>query len=534
MGQPKPSAQPKRVDLAWKQAILLGLILEVLLVLSLFVLPSGSGLLNKAACALITAHFPLAVMVHWVNKALKIETHAILSSWIDTLEPLLIGVIMVLLWAAIIRYATGLMTRASYRLKFSPRTRKSVVFCLAGFCILALTLFAIAPLFDRPRPFTSSPDTKALVEGNTAFALDLYRKLASDDGNTVFSPYVVSTALGMVCAGARTQTETEIVRVAHFNLSREKVPLAFANLEDRTRRLQRWPKIRIRTANSLWYQQNASFSEAYINLLRDQYRAKVEPVDFVKAAAAASDKINSWGRHATSGEIPNIITPAELTAGTRLALCNAIYFKGRWENRFDPSDTKPSDFFVSSNCTVTVPMMCRKAEFKMVRPQDSGVALLDLPYHGQDLSMIVILPEDKDGLPKAEATLTSDTLQSWLSDLEKSSQHDLWAVLPRFSTARVMDLTKPLAALGITNAFSDTSADFSGMDRSKDLHLSIVKQRAMIEVDESGTKAAAINLGTVKAGISGCFIANHPFIFLIRDNGSGNILFMGRIQNPKH
>jgi len=205
-------------------------------------------------------------------------------------------------------------------------------------------------------------------------------------------------------------------------------------------------------------------------------------------------------------------------------------------------DTKPTPFHVSTNETVTVPMMYQKEHFKMALSDDDSVEMLELPYAGTDLSMIILLPSDaKYYFPEAglndvyalEQKLTADNLRTWLKKLDQANLHETWVALPRFTTTQNYDLVPELKSLGMISAFDVTNANFSGMDGTTNLFLSDVIHKAFVKVDESGTEAAAVTLILVKTkGQIESFIVDHPFIFLIRDNGSGNILFLGRIVDP--
>jgi serpin B len=216
-------------------------------------------------------------------------------------------------------------------------------------------------------------------------------------------------------------------------------------------------------------------------------------------------------------------------------LCDAIYFKGKWQTQFKPNDTKPEPFHVSTNQDVTVPMMYQSSQCKMAYSDDESVELLELPYVGNDLSMIVLLPTaygEENDLPSLEQKLTAENLSAWLKTLDQTSLHKASIFLPRFTTTQSFDLTEKLKSLGMTLAFDD-AADFSGMDGTTNLFISDVIHKAFVEVNESGTEAAAATwVHVMTKSMAERFVADHPFIFLIRDNGSGTILFLGRIVDP--
>jgi serpin B len=218
-------------------------------------------------------------------------------------------------------------------------------------------------------------------------------------------------------------------------------------------------------------------------------------------------------------------------------LCNAIYFKGRWRTQFKPGDTKPAQFHVGTNQDVTAQMMHQKCNCKLASLFDwmgdsISMQIIELPYFGGDLSMVIFLPQDVDGLQALEQQLTEQNLRQWLGKLNTAREHDVWVSLPRFKTVQSFDLKPALQSLGVRLAFGG-GADFSGMDGTKWLYLSKALQQAFVEVNEQGTEAAMVTAGRVKTkSAADRFIADHPFLFLIRDCASGGILFMGRIVDP--
>jgi serpin B len=398
----------------------------------------------------------------------------------------------------------------------------------------------IYALPTAPRSFSGSPGTAAVVDANTDFAIDLYQKLKSEPGNLFFSPYSISSALAMTYAGARGQTESEMAKVLHFDPGQTNVHAGFRALTDRINNLQRINRIKLLTANSLWNQKNYPFTGVFLNLVQQDYQAEVRLVDFVKAPDAAVNDINAWVDRKTDGKIQNIIGEGGLDPMTRLVLCNAIYFKGKWKTPFNPGDTQPYPFYVTSNETVTVPMMSLHDYFKIARSEDNQ--LLEMPYVGGDLSMIIIMPgrselaesdDPSQSLSMLEKKFTAANLNLWLRELDQAQAGRMEIMIPRFTTTQSFNLSGQLESLGMPSAFNPGKADFSGMDGTTSLFISDVLHKAYVAVDESGTEAAAATATVmVSAAEPDEFIANQPFIFLIRDNGSGAILFLGRIVDP--
>lgn len=511
---------------------LLGLAFELVLGLLCFALPEGWLSIEIRNFA-IGAHYPLLRVMEGLG--LGDSNVAILG--------LLVGlIVMASFWGFFIFLVASLVQQARSRFNFSRR-QKVIVWCGLGLLfsiILALAIIASRP--DTPIPFTGSPEVKAVVDGNTAFALDLYQKLKAQPGNLFFSPYSISTGLAMTYAGARGETEKEMAGALHFNPAQTNLPTEFGALETRMNQIQRWNRITLSTANSLWGQQDYRFTDAYLNLVRMNFQSEISQVDFKHSPSAASAQINQWVEKKTNGKIRNLLAPGQLTEGTRLVLSDAIYFKGKWVHPFKTADTKPADFKVSTNKTVTVQMMFQEAEFKMAQNEDYTAELLELPYSGRDLSMIILLPErdplrdspgtEQGSLSELEQNLTVTNLDVWLAQLDGADPRKTSVGLPRFTTTQSYDLKNELKSLGMLSAFGYT-ANFSGMDGTKNLFISALLHKAYVEVNEAGTEAAAVTLGMAKAkSMTGRFIVDHPFIFLIRENGSGSILFLGRIMDP--
>jgi len=204
-------------------------------------------------------------------------------------------------------------------------------FLLLGFlCVIVLVLIIIPFHRETSIPFTASPEVKSAVEGNTAFALDLYQKLKDQPGNLFFSPYSISTSLAMTYAGAQGQTESEMAKALHFNLAQTNLPMAFGALGARMNQIQRWNRITLTTANSLWCQQDYRFTDAFLDLVHKYYDAEARHVDFKRSPQAASSEINQWVERKTKGKIKDVVEPGQFADLTQFVLCDAIYFKGKW------------------------------------------------------------------------------------------------------------------------------------------------------------------------------------------------------------
>ncbi len=371
-----------------------------------------------------------------------------------------------------------------------------------------------------------------VVKGNNQFALDLYKQLGEkEDGNLLFSPYSISTALAMTYAGARGETQDEMAKVLHFALPQRLLHPAFAAIiEDLNDEKRKGYKLAV--ANRLWGQKGYSFRPNFLNTTRKYYGAELAQVDFAKAAEKARQTINKWVEEQTQDKIKDLIPEGVLDSLTRLVLTNAIYFKGDWETQFDKKATREADFTATPDKKVKVPMMHQVAPFKYA--DLPSLQVLEMPYAGDDLSMVVLLPKKTDGLGDLEKSLDAKSLQEWTGGVRKRK---VSVFLPKFKMTCKFRLKPVLASMGMPLAFDAGRADFSGMTGSKDLYISAVIHKAFVDVNEEGTEAAAATavVMTLRSAPrpSPVFRADHPFLFLIRDNRTGSILFLGRVAEPE-
>lgn len=392
-----------------------------------------------------------------------------------------------------------------------------------------LAVVVIAPPANAE--MTNPPPS--LIAGNTAFALDLYQKLKTSEGNLFFSPHSLSAALAMTYTGARGLTEKEMARTLHFNLPPSKLPEAFGALDQRLAEVASGKQIALNVANSLWAQNDYRFTESFLNLNRRHFGAEVALVDFARQTEPARRQINSWVAGKTADKITELVAPGALSPMTRLVLCNAIYFKGDWARQFDPSATREADFYATPERTVKVPLMYQSLNLKG-RALTDGPSVFELPYQGGELSMIVLLPKAKDDLGALEGRLTQENLDRWLAELAQSREAKAQVFLPRFKLSSLFALENTLAEMGMASAFG-AGADFSGMTGKRDLSISAVAHQAVVEVNEQGTEAAAataVIMERTSLSPMQVFRADHPFIFLIRENQTGSVLFLGRVMDP--
>jgi serpin B len=379
-------------------------------------------------------------------------------------------------------------------------------------------------------------DIEKLATDNNVFAFDLYGKLRTNEGNLFLSPASISTALAMTYAGAAGETEMQIAKAMHFTLPEAKLHTAFAALlrelngsgADANQR-----GYQMSVANALWGQQGYAWKQEFLKVTRDSYGAGLREVDFAKSAEQARQTINTWVEKQTNDKIKELLKPGILNSMTRLVLTNAIYFKGDWATQFDKKATFDQDWHATADKKVKAPMMHRTGEFRLY--EDQELQVLDLPYKGKDLSMFVALPRKVDGLAGMEKTVTAEKFARWAKDMRSHDRVEV--TLPKFKTTAEFVLNEELQKLGMTDAFTP-KANFARMNgNDRDLYIAAVVHKAFVDVNEEGTEAAAATGVVMKTrAVLGeqhpVFRADHPFLFLIRDNRSGSVLFLGRLADP--
>jgi serpin B len=385
-------------------------------------------------------------------------------------------------------------------------------------------------------------DTLATMASIQVFGTDLYQLLASDagDGNVVFSPMSIVTALAMTYAGANGETAQEMADTLHFTISADAIHKAFSTL-DNTLALRNFQRknaegkdegVLIKTANSLWAQDGLTFEQAFLDTLAVNYSAGVRLVDYQTAAEAAREAINKWVSGQTNDKIPELLAEGVLDSLTRLVLVNAVYLDATWANQFDPNSTHDGDFTTLSGETVTAEMMSQSA----VLPYSSGEewqAVL-LPYLQEDLDMMLIVP-DQGRFAEVEGQLADGLIDTAAGTVKWDLEVAL--TMPKFKFRTQTYLTQALGALGMKAAFNPDAADFSGMTKQESLYISDVIHEAYIDVDEEGTEAAAatavvMRLTSAMPTQPVELTIDRPFIFVIRDRPTGMVLFMGRVTDP--
>lgn len=404
--------------------------------------------------------------------------------------------------------------------------------------VLGVALWtAWAPSPARADQDASPSDQKAVVDANTQFAFDLYAQLSKGGDNLLFSPFSVSTSLGMTWAGAGGNTAKEMKKVLHGDIELAQWHAAMGALLGELEMPGGKAGCEVRVANGLWVEQTRGLLPEFLAIGQKDYRAELRAVDFAHSAEAQRKAINEWIDQRTNGKIKDIVPEKALKSDTVLVLTNTIYFKAGWEATFDPKWTKEAAFTTAGGKSVPVPMM-HQTSFGFGYAEQADLQVLELPYVGKTFSMVILLPRKADGITALEKMLSAKTLAGWLRGLWWQGEREVQVELPRFSLSTADRLDQQLAELGMHDAFSVQAADFSRMSDMGEVFIGALLHSAFIAVDEKGTEAAAASheRATVKAEAPpepAVFRADHPFIFVIRDVRSGSVLFLGRVMNPK-
>lgn len=384
-------------------------------------------------------------------------------------------------------------------------------------------------------PEVSGEDLELLSEGNTAFAFDLYRQLGNEEeGNLFYSPLSISIALAMTYAGANGDTKAEMADALNFILPEPELHEAFNALDQELESRGEDAKgadgdaFRLRVVNALWGQTGYSFLDAFLDVLALNYGAGMTLLDFISDPEAGRIIINDWVAEKTEDRIKDLIPEGAITEYTRLVLTNAVYFNASWLEAFDEEATQDGEFS-TPNGPVTVPMMRQTTRYGYV--EGEGYEAVELPYDGEELSMVIITPEE-GAFSGIEASLDGEFIEELV---ESIVYHDVDLTMPKFSFTQSFSVKNMLQAMGMNAAFNAGQADFSGIDGTLELFIQDVIHKAFVAVDEAGTEAAAataVIVGTTSVPEIIKVTIDRPFIFFIRDIQTGAVVFVGRVLDP--
>ena len=374
-------------------------------------------------------------------------------------------------------------------------------------------------------------NTSIVVDANNRFALDFYSQTKDGYENIFFSPLSIFVAFAITYEGAQGDTADEIQQVFSFPVEEQERQKEFESILNGFENSGLLgfgdANYKLQMANALWIADHFEPLQEYIDTAKTYYDTRVEKVDFVTDAGV--NTINDWVKSETQNKIEKLFKSGSTDELTALIITNVIYFKGEWVHQFNPDYTRDADFYISKDESVKVQMM------EIDKPilnyaQNDLLQIIQLPYKGDKVSMLVLLPNETDGLQSLEENLNLENLSRWKDSLEENmvSVH-----LPKFTAETEYDMKKHLQQMGMNLPFDRINADFNGIsDRS--LYISDAIHKAFVNVDEKGTEAAAATgiTARLQSGPPNTFMADHPFVFIIQDDSNGNILFIGRVVNP--
>lgn len=414
--------------------------------------------------------------------------------------------------------------------------------------LLALAACAADPHADAPdrvarRVTSAEGDVGAVVDGNDAFAWELYGALVEGEANLFFSPFSISAALGMTSAGAGGTTLTQLRDTLHAGLPAEDWHPAFGELVDDLNG-DKARGYRLEVANRLFGQAEVPWAADFVATCEEDWHAPMEAVDFAGDPEGARGRVNDWVAEATHDRIEDLLPPGVITTDTRLVLANAIWFLADWWTRFDPADTEPQPFHRLDGSTVQVDMMALQledVEGARIRSREvEDAVVVRLPYEDDEVAAYLVIPAEVDGLPDVEAALDAETFRTWVEPLAEpgldEADEEGTIALPKLELRWKASLVPALRSLGMLDPFDPLLADFSPMadgDAADGFVISDVIHEAWIRVDEAGTEAAAAT-GVVISDTSAPIprVADHPFLLVIRDDLTGSVLFVARITDP--
>ena len=374
-----------------------------------------------------------------------------------------------------------------------------------------------------------TPELEPIVAGNNAFAWSLYRACAAAEGNLFFSPFSISAAFGMTSAGAGGETASEMKEV--LKIGSESYHAEFGALTRDLGGEHVGRGYQLHVANRVFGQVGLPFEADFIDLTSEAYAAPLAEVDYQTEVENARATINRWVSDQTRSKIVELFVPGVLDSNTAMVLANAIYFKADWAEQFDVAQTAPAPFELAGGTDVEALMMKKTGTFRYAARAD--VSVLEMNYKDNELSMVVLLPAARDALPALEASLTVESVDALIAEAQSTA---VIVSLPRFEIEHELPLRPLMETLGMQRAFNPEQADFSRLldPAVRPLYIAAAVHKAFVKVDEQGTEAAAatgVAVGT-RASAPPSFVANRPFLYLIRDRLTGSILFMGRVVDP--
>ncbi len=382
-----------------------------------------------------------------------------------------------------------------------------------------------------------------IAQGNNIFAVNLYKELAASEGNLFFSPASLHIALAMTFVGAAGDTAVEMAAVLHYLLDGGRLSHDYKAYIEQILDVgvmpDGQPTASLTIANRAWGRTDTRFREKYLKFIEKMFNASLEQVDFSDVQGTCS-RINAWASENTQGLIKELVVPAIINVRTALILTNAVYFKGTWQEKFNKALTRPGLFKPSGKEPFEIPMMHVTRNFEYY--ESDGLQVIQLPYMGKTLKMLVALPAENTSLATTENSLSASLIDSWIRGMQTV---EVAVAFPKFKLEGDMEVSVILKKMGMPLAFTEgeTGADFKGIlaaDEKRRLHIAKVIHKAFGKIDEEGTEAAAATAVAMEYdGFSAemsmpkIFNADRPFLFMIRHSATGAILFLGRCSVPE-
>ena len=401
-----------------------------------------------------------------------------------------------------------------------------------------LLFWVLSPLFySLATTKEISDDGGVIAETVNEFGFDLLSIFSQDprlkDENLFYSPTSISLALAMVFLGSRGNTAEQIAKTFKwYSHEFEDVHLAMKSLQEAVLESEH-ENLELKIANRIWGQKELEETDEFKESSLAFYNAPVKKVDFKERSEQARVEINNWVEQNTARKIKDFLPPKAVNRDTRLALINAIYFKGTWLHAFQREKTFHAPFYTSSENVFEVEMMSRTTKHNYFADEKHDCKILELPYSGNDISMLVVLPNEINGVSRLEKMVTTEIMSLWLMSVQNTT---VKVSIPKFILSQHFELKDVLNKLGISDLFQPDISDLSGLSSVESLYVSHVIHKAHIDVNEQGTEAAAASGVLVQKrsiDLHPEFHANHPFLFFIYHKSSSAVLFIGRVKQPK-
>ncbi|MBU4486972.1 MAG: serpin family protein [Candidatus Delongbacteria bacterium] len=397
--------------------------------------------------------------------------------------------------------------------------------------LVFLSAFGMTLFSGNPEIIQKTTDPKQISENNNIFMMNAYKLLTEKDDNIFISPYSITSALAMTYAGSANKTETEMGKALKFTGNSINFHENFGKITQSINEISKKGNIELTVANSLWLADGYKFLDEFLRINKTFYKTETTNLNFAESEKSRKI-INDWVSEKTKDKIKDLIPKGILDALTKLVLTNAVYFKAEWAEQFKKSGTKESEFYTSADNSVKAELMNLKHNFNYM--ENMELQFIEMPYKGNEASMYILLPKERDGLRDIEKKITYQDIIKYTESLQ-TKKVDVF--FPKFKMSLSYELRELMGKLGMKEAFNK-KADFSKMTGKTDLYISAIIHKTFIAVDETGTEAAAATAVVMRMKSAmpnpdfATFRADHPFFYFIKEKVNGTILFAGRVVDP--